>query len=95
MDLFTYRNITDGSVFKSFSKSQKSVNAMTLLTNGKLASAGDDKLLQVWSTNNMNFATMSFRAHTLGITSLAALKDGNLASGSVDGYINIWKTNSV
>jgi WD40 repeat protein len=65
------------------------VTSLVLLNDGRLASAGDDGKIKLW-TKDFKWEPDT-RIHGPGaVQSLAVLKDGRLASGGDDGYIKLW-----
>ena len=66
------------------------VEALTVLTNGRLASSGSsDCSVMLWDAFT---AVAKLRVVTPGkpISALIALPDGNLATGSADGIVRLW-----
>ena len=65
------------------------VNALTFLSDGRLASGSDDRTIKLWNPTSGE-CECTLEGHRAGITALARLPDGRLASGSRDQTIKIW-----
>src|ERR1700733_14885775 len=65
------------------------VNALCVLSDGRLASGSDDGTLRLWDVPT-GAATASLKGHHGKVSSLCLLPDGRLASGSDDGTIQLW-----
>lgn len=60
-----------------------------VISNGRFASASDDKTIKIWNSTNANFIR-SLTGHNNIVYGLEQLKNGFLASGSADKSIRIW-----
>jgi WD40 repeat protein len=69
------------------------ITSIVVLSNGDLASAGESKLIRIWSLEMGSFKR-ELAGHTRQVTCLAALSNGYLASGSKDRTIRLWNAES-
>ena len=65
------------------------MNALCVLSDGRLASGSDDGTIRLWDVPT-GAATASLKGHHGKVSSLCLLPDGRLASGSDDGTIRLW-----
>lgn len=68
---------------------EEEVNALTVLPDGRLASASDDKTIRVWDVRSGKCERV-LQSHTNDVYSLATLPDGRLASGSRSNTVKVW-----
>ncbi|WP_431282992.1 c-type cytochrome [Humitalea sp. 24SJ18S-53] len=67
------------------------VNALAMLPDGMLASAGEDGRIALWSLQNPDREPARvLEGHTAPIAGLAAAADGRLASAGWDGSVRLW-----
>ncbi|MFA6038326.1 MAG: hypothetical protein WC748_09445 [Legionellales bacterium] len=87
------RNIKKVSLLKK--QHSASVNALTVLHNGWLASGSDDNSIKIWEVNSHDIQLLhTMKGHSYGVSALTVLSNGWLASGSGDHTIKIWEVNS-
>ncbi len=71
------------------------VSALTILTDGTLASGSWDTTIRLWNHNNGLYnITRILTGHSAYIDSLTCLSDGTLVSGSGDKTIKLWNTST-
>jgi WD40 repeat protein len=80
---------TNSILAATLSGHDRRVNALVVLTNGMLASGGEDRTIRLWEVSTQQTKRI-LEGHKREITALAALPDDNLASGSRDCTIRIW-----
>jgi WD40 repeat protein len=66
-----------------------SVLALAVLPDGRLASAGADRVVRIWDPS-ATVTSVPLRGHTDFVLALAALPDGRLASAGADRVVRIW-----
>jgi WD40 repeat protein len=73
------------------------VNALTLLSNGYLASGSFDTTIKIWNINSNNLISTFDQqdGHRTPVTVLLALDNNYLASGSEDGTVKVWDINGL
>jgi hypothetical protein len=69
------------------------INALVALSDGRLISGSDDKVVRIWDTVSGS-CIGSLKGHEEPVSSLAVLGDGRLASGSDDETIRLWDLES-
>src|SRR5437667_298998 len=66
-----------------------SVNALTVLPDGRLASGSFDTTIKLWDIESGTCAA-TLSGHSYYVDALTVLPDGRLASGSSDKTIKLW-----
>jgi len=66
-----------------------SVDALCLLSDGRLASGSHDNTIRVWDVAT-GAETARLKGHAGWVLALCQLEDGRLASGFLDGTIRLW-----
>lgn len=82
----------NGQLLRVITGHDQTVNCLTLLPNGRVASGADDRHIRVWSINFKTSTVLS--GHTARVTALIVLRNGLLVSGSDDGKIRQWNLNT-
>ena len=79
---------------KPYSKEHKGrINCIIKLSNGNIATAGQDKLIKIWDlTKNESLITLT--GHTSMIWTINEIKENKLISGSSDKTCKIWDLNT-
>ena len=70
---------------------EKSVSALAVLPDGRLASASYDGTVRIWETSGRG-EPLVLKGHEDPVNALAVLPDGRLASASHDRTVRIWET---
>jgi WD40 repeat protein len=65
------------------------VRGVTLLKNGQLASAGQEKTVKIWNHQTKE-CLKTLTGHTNHVVAILALQNGQVASGSEDNTVKIW-----
>jgi len=73
---------------REFGAHDKSVKAITVLSDGNVATAGGDKVIKIW--NQDGELQLELTGHRTTVNDLLALPDGRLASTAFDGTLRIW-----
>ena len=68
---------------------ESTVESLTVLRDGRLASAFEDRTIKIWDVAT-RACVATLEGHEGRVSSLAVLGDGRLASGSDDQMIKIW-----
>lgn len=68
------------------------VTVITMLLDGRLASASRDNTIRVWDLTNGTYHILE--GHTNVVYTLAVLTDGRLVSGSADTTVRVWDVNT-
>jgi hypothetical protein len=69
---------------------KRPVTALTVLDDGRLASASHDRTIRVWNTDT-GAEPLVLTGHEGAVTALAALPGGRLVSGSKDKTVRVWQ----
>ena len=83
------RNCEDNKIIRTFTDHKESVRDILLLSNGKLASASQDKTIKIWNLTNGN-CEQTLIGHSQSIYSLLELPNLILLSFSHDSSIGVW-----
>ena len=75
------------------------MNALAVLTDGRLLSGSDDCTLKVWDERALRMrggadtdtCSATLVGHTSLVMALAVLPDRRVASGSYDGTVRVWQ----
>jgi len=88
-------DVATGSPLSTIDTHSKDVLSLAFSPDDRtLASAGDDKMIQLWNPEDGTAAGV-LRGHDASISSLVFTKAGNLISGSHDGSVKIWRAGSL
>ena len=83
----------DAGAVATLAAHAKAVTAVTVLLDGRVASASEDHTIQLWDVGT-GTCISTLEEHTNTISSLAVLPDGRLASGSFDKTVRLWDAGS-
>jgi WD40 repeat protein len=82
-----------GTIVKRLNSFKNVLTALTLLSDGNLASATLDKQIQIWNLNN-TIPLSSFDSNEFYIFSIIPLLSNKMVTGSMDSTAKIWNIKS-